>query len=483
MSTIGNGNVHALLWESSEACASRRLKAVAALAAVTEVLRAQAPLDGGEREFLQLIAGLEAKAPATARSMWVTPQAYVWVRRAYELVRAALQEHGADAPTGRSAREVLAAHLDAFHRFALAAAARGGFDIAFERPWKTSLPLDLPDTPWSLTGEMPVATLLGFESGSLVIDHAGLRTRLPCVADAAAVHSGLVMQTCPVIDHEGCRIHLKPDAFHEPELAGAAAPVRAGMGFHRRHAGLVREAVRAIHRHDPESFAHLRDDITIIGLKPVGVGDYGNTSFSRMPGTFVTSAVVNPLTLADDLIHETYHNRLFALEEQVRFFEHDDARRDARHYSPWRDDPRPLFGVFHAFYVFTRVLRFWRLVHGDLGEDAPAASAGHRAYALDRILRLRGQLESARQTLRDAGGFTLPGADVFAAMEEEFDRECGRLDALALPDDAPAMVVTEDGSYLPQCGGSDGRPLSLKEALAEHRAAFDRQQAHSRRSR
>jgi hypothetical protein len=144
MSTLVNGTVHALLWESSEACASRRLKAVAALTAVTEVLRAQAPLDGGEREFLQLIAGLEAEAPATARSMWVTPQAYVWVRRAYELVRAALQEHGADAPTGRSAREVLAAHLDAFHRFALAAAARGGFDLAFERPWKTSLPLDLP---------------------------------------------------------------------------------------------------------------------------------------------------------------------------------------------------------------------------------------------------------------------------------------------------------------------------------------------------
>jgi hypothetical protein len=137
------------------------------------------------------------------------------------LVRAALQEHGADAPTGRSAREVLAAHLDAFHRFALAAAARGGFDLAFERPWKTSLPLDLPDTPWSLTGEMPVATLLGFESGSLVIDHAGLRTRLPCVADAAAGHGGLVMQTCPVIDHEGCRIHLKPDAF-----TSRSSPVR-----------------------------------------------------------------------------------------------------------------------------------------------------------------------------------------------------------------------------------------------------------------
>lgn len=478
----GTDTVHSLLWESSEASASRRRKTAAALVAVTDVLRAHSPLEGGEREFLDLVARLEARDPATARSMWATPQAYVWVRQAYEFVRATLRERAAEPPPERPASGLLAAHLDAFKRFALAAAARGRFDLTLERPWTTSLPLDLPATPWSLAGEPPVATLLGVEAGRLILGHDGGMTRLPLAADATAVHGGLVVESCPVIEHEGCRIHLKPDAFREPGLAGAAAPVQAGLEFHRRHAGLVGEAVRAIHRHDPESFAHLRDDIAIIGLKSLGAGTYGNTSFARMPGTFVTSAVANPLALADDLIHETYHNRLFALEEQGRFFEHEDARRDARHYSPWRNDPRPLFGVFHAFYVFTRVLRFWRRVHGDLGVDGSPITAGHRAYALDRMLRLRGQLESARETLRDAGGFTPWGADVFAAMEEEFDRECGRLDALGLPNDAPALVVNEDGSYLPQCG-SDGRPLSVQGALREHLAGFDRDQAQSRRSR
>ncbi len=478
MSTSATDSVHALLWESSEACATRRHKAMAALAAVTDVLRAHTPLDGSEREFLRLVARLEAEHPATARSMWATPQAYMWVRRAYELVRAALKEDGAERP----ARELLATHLDAFQRFALAAAARGGFDLALERPWQAPLPVDLPDTPWSLAGGRPDTTVLGVEAGCLVVDHCGSRICLPLVADAASGDGVLAVRSCPVVDLEGCRIHLKPDAFHEPGLAGAAAPVQAGLAFHHRHAGLVGEAMQAIHRHDPESFAHLRDDITIIGLKSLGAGSYGNTSFARMPGTFVTSAVANPLALADDLIHETYHNRLFALEEQGRFFEHDDARRDARHYSPWRNDPRPLFGVFHAFYVFTRVLRFWRRVHGDLGADGSPIAAGHRAYAFDRILRLRGQLESARETLRETGGFTSWGADVFAAMEEEFDRECERLDRLALPDDAPALVVTEDGSYLPQCG-ADGRPLTVQGALREHRAGFDRDQAQSRRSR
>jgi HEXXH motif-containing protein len=481
VSTDVHGPVHALLWESSEACETRRLKASLALAAVTEVLRAREPLGGREREFLDLVARLEAEDPAAARSVWATPQAYVWVRQAYELVRNALQDGTADALAERSARPPLAAHLEVFKRFALAAALQGRFDLLFERPFEAALPLDLPDTPWSLTGVPPIATIAGSTAGCLLLGPGGREGRVPLTADPAATGPRLVLQACPVIDHAGCRIYLKPAAFLEPGLAGAAAPVQAGLAFHQRHAGLVREAVQAIHRHDPESFAHLRNDIAIIGLKPLGAGTYGNTSFSRMPGTFVTSPVGNPLALADDIIHETYHNRLFALEEQGRFFEGDDARRDARHYSPWRHDPRPLFGVFHAFYVFIRVLRFWRLVHGDFAEDRRRVEARHRGYVLDRILRLRGQLESARETLRNAGGFTPWGADVFAAMEEEFDRERARLDALALPDDAAALVVAEDGSYEPQCGA--GGPLSVQAALREHRAGFDRERAHDMRSR
>jgi hypothetical protein len=233
----------------------------------------------------------------------------------------------------------------------------------------------------------------------------------------------------------------------------------------------------AIHRHDPETFAHLRDDISIIGLKPLGAGSYGNTTYSRMPGAFVTSPVANPLVLADDLIHETYHNRLFAIEESGPFYRDDAARTDARHYSPWRPDPRPIFGVLHAFYVFTRVMRFWRRVYVDLG-GAPSSDAADRPYTVQRLLELSGQLAAARETLESAGGFTPWGADVYAAIAAEFDRERGLVDALGLPDDTAVLDVAEDGTFAPRCTGHEGRPCSVKESLRRHREQFDRIMAH-----
>lgn len=474
MSTRPATTVHALLWESSEACAARQRKAGDALLAIAAVLRERGPLGGGEREFLDLLGRLEAAAPEAARAMWSTPQAYVWVRRGFDLVREACQARADSAAApGHAGCPALAVHLEDFKRFALAVACTGQFDLVFDRSFSPRFPLDLPGTPWALVGDRPVV-IDGIEAGCIVCHQDGLRHDVPLMPDPAQPDRSLAIHACPVVEHEGCRLYLKPHAFQAPELAGASAPIEAGLAFHRLHEPLVRKAVLAIHRHDPATFAHLRDDISIIGLKPLGAGSYGNTTFSRMPGAFVTSPVGSPLALADDLIHETYHNRLFALEEQGSFYTDAAARRDAIHYSPWRHDPRPIFGILHAFYVFTRVLRFWRLVHGDLTRTNSAADAGHRGYALDRLVRLRGQLRSAGDTLHNAGGFTPWGAELLAAIEAEFDRECHLLDALGLPDDAPAVSVAEDGSYHPHLGGIDARPISVQEALREHRDGFDR---------
>jgi HEXXH motif-containing protein len=473
-------NVHALLWESSEASAARQRKARDALRAIAAVLRDRAPLGGGEQEFLDLLATLDIVSPAADRAIGSTPQAYGWVRRGFDLVRAVCRaDAGGNAASPDSARPDLIAHLEDFKRFALAVACTERFDLVFEQPFAARLPLDLPGTPWTLIGEGPVA-IDGFVAGSLVAHQDGLRRELPLAPDGGQPDRRLGLHACPVIEHEGCKLFLKPHAFQSPELTGASAPIEAGLSFHRRHEALVRAAVEAIHRHDPETFAHLRDDISIIGLKPPGAGGYGNTTFSRMPGAFVTSPCGSPLALADDLVHETYHNRLFAIEEEGSFFADAAARRDARHYSPWRHDPRPLFGVFHAFYVFTRVMRFWRLVYGDLTQTMDTAESGLRGYALDRLVRLRGQLTSARDTLHNGGGFTPWGGNLFAATEAEFNCECRLLQAIGLPDDTPAVTVADDGSFHPQAGGRSDRSLTVREALREHREGFDRGVAAAR---
>jgi hypothetical protein len=52
-----------------------------------------------------------------------------------------------------------------------------------------------------------------------------------------------------------------------------------------------------------------------------------------------------------------------------------DLELDEKFYSPWRDDPRPLEGLFHAIYVSSGVARFYVaaesvLEAGDLRELA-----------------------------------------------------------------------------------------------------------------
>ena len=92
-----------------------------------------------------------------------------------------------------------------------------------------------------------------------------------------------------------------------------------------------------------------------------------NTSFSQLPGAFAVGEARDRLVLAEDFIHEFYHNRLFCIEERGAFFEGqgDGAEPVDSYYSPWRYDPRPLQGLFHALYVFTGVCRYWLSVFGD----------------------------------------------------------------------------------------------------------------------
>ena len=61
----------------------------------------------------------------------------------------------------------------------------------------------------------------------------------------------------------------------------------------------------------------------------------------RSTGAFIVGFVANPWELADTLIHEMSHGRLFALEDAGSLFDEAacDPLGDERYYSPWRDDP------------------------------------------------------------------------------------------------------------------------------------------------
>ena len=76
-------------------------------------------------------------------------------------------------------------------------------------------------------------------------------------------------------------------------------------------------------------------------------------SDSARPGA-IMSTIDGPPVLAESIVHEFRHNLLHQLERAYPIFE-PQSPHEARFYSPWRDDPRPLSGILHALFVFLDV--------------------------------------------------------------------------------------------------------------------------------
>lgn len=72
-------------------------------------------------------------------------------------------------------------------------------------------------------------------------------------------------------------------------------------------------------------------------------------------GPTTDTGPVEPIDLADSLLHEYRHQKLYLLERTLRLVADDTVRIR----SPWREDPRPPSGLLHACWVFVELRRFW----------------------------------------------------------------------------------------------------------------------------
>lgn len=86
-------------------------------------------------------------------------------------------------------------------------------------------------------------------------------------------------------------------------------------------------------------------------------------SDNAVPGALYLSVVqrdrlIDPYDLADSLIHEYRHQKLYLLERLVPLVEPNSQKV----VSPWRQDLRPPSGLFHAIFVFVELRRFWLYV-------------------------------------------------------------------------------------------------------------------------
>ena len=62
--------------------------------------------------------------------------------------------------------------------------------------------------------------------------------------------------------------------------------------------------------------------------------------------------------LAECFLHECMHQYLYRIDSIDSIF-NKDQDKDNLYYSPWRDDPRPLIGLFHGIFVFNEIGKFY----------------------------------------------------------------------------------------------------------------------------
>jgi uncharacterized protein len=143
-------------------------------------------------------------------------------------------------------------------------------------------------------------------------------------------------------------------------------------------------------------------------------------SDNTVPGALFVSVLQNgdlidPYDLADSLVHEHRHQKLYLLERLAPMIEDTDTMVT----SPWRDDPRPPSGLFHAVFVFVELRRLWMHVH----QHGPVRLANR---AINQINETQARLEEGFRTLESCP-LTPQGGILLSALS----RACAHIPARA----------------------------------------------------
>jgi HEXXH motif-containing protein len=156
-------------------------------------------------------------------------------------------------------------------------------------------------------------------------------------------------------------------------------------------------------------------------------------SFREAPG-LVALSLGGRLATAEALVHEYGHQKLNTVLTLDPLIVEDTG--EPAHYSPWRDDPRPLIGLLHAVYSFATALHFHR---GLL--DLPDAGGIPSQQVVGRVYRIVRQLRDGLAGLREHAILS-PLGEAFVAEIAVWIEECAA--GLPLPPPAERRQIDAD---------------------------------------
>ncbi|WP_436717780.1 HEXXH motif-containing putative peptide modification protein [Roseiconus lacunae] len=466
------------IWESHHVLSLKYEKTIATLSAIRKALLQQSSRSDQASQFCEQVDWALGLPSDVVESTWRDPQAYFFARTAYDLYLAAYLE--IDLPSGtrayvdelsrtnpdcpKSLPQLFDGHLERFGLFAVSFAIAAQQSISI-RPLSLDLPETLPGTRWSFSGTESLQ-LCGVDPDG----HLGLKTNDEVInvplPDATLQKESWAIHVAPVIG----AIRLQPPAFNLPGLRDIRSVVPASVDGQAAYCRIVTETLDLIRLCDPQTAEQIDGVMQVLAMKPAGFGGVFNTSCSRLPGAAVFSGARCRAMLADDLIHEFYHNRLFAIEEQGPFFA--ESTSDQRWvpetvYSPWRDDPRPIYGLFHAVYVFERVLRFWiSAIQGD------ALNVDELQFGKYRASKLIGQLQISLEQLIAWGEFTDRGQTLCHWLRHTLEQRAQQCAALELGGHTTVTSMDEHGNSTAMID-KQGRFVTVAQELRRHIEIYD----------
>ena len=304
----------------------------------------------------------------------------------------------------------LGKHFLLLHQVVLAAAQLDPATAQRARAWFATIAGAERTSPAEVRHVLGYPTVGMWAAGCLAALRAGrppAEAGLPHLGDLAAACTSA---TGPAASSKPTHVRVDVDGVVLDVLLDDVDPYRDrhGLGatgrltppeaetWRRALADAWRLLVRTVPRYAEGMATGLR---CVVPLRPDGDA-HGVSATSEHGFGGVSISAVAPDALAVGLLHEFQHSKLNALTYLLDLW--TDAPR--RHYSPWRDDPRPVGGVLHGAYAYLAVAEFWQLRR----DGGPLAAFEHVRWreAVGRTLR----------ALRDSGQLTGDGARFVAGM-------------------------------------------------------------------
>jgi HEXXH motif-containing protein len=179
--------------------------------------------------------------------------------------------------------------------------------------------------------------------GGSIFPLAGSRLRLPPGRRSASSREPFLLERRPVIPGTSILV--------APAIRSSSRGLRVGRNVPGLASRLA-QALRIVRLAWPDAHAEiLSQTFVVVPVRERGLVSY---SLASRPGvSFVNDSGKTLVDLADDLLHESAHHRLHALQEIEALLAPGPETTEVQAFaSPWRGTRRPLHGILHGAYTF-----------------------------------------------------------------------------------------------------------------------------------